>query len=392
MVIAHVLSSFGMGGQERMALELARSQRAAGHTVLAISLAGGPEGPHAESFRACGARVYTVPKRPGGFDVGLPFRLAAVLRRESARIVHTHNPQPLIYGALGARLARAAIVHTKHGANPDLLRRRALRRGAAALVDAYVAVSKPTAAIARRHRECAPTKLRVITNGVEVERYTQSSEARSALRRAFGIPEDAWVIGTVGRLAPEKDHELLIRAVEPLLCERCWLVIVGDGPQAAELRDLVERMPARRFVRLTGARDDVDRLLSVFDVFALSSSTEGLPLVVPEAMAAGLPVVSTAVGGLPDVVHEGRTGYLVRPNDEHALRAALRALQDDPERARAMGQLARQVAEEQYSALRMARDYMGLYESVLKKKRSARRRSLRPPFALLLNGKRQAPA
>jgi glycosyltransferase involved in cell wall biosynthesis len=391
MVIAHVLSSFGMGGQERMALELARAQRSAGHTVLAISLAPEPEGPHGAGFRACGARVYTVAKRRRGFDSTLPLRIAKVLRREGARVVHTHNPQPLIYGALAGRLSRAGVVHTKHGANPDSFRRRALRRAAASLVDAYVAVSRPTAEVARRHGECAPTKLRVIANGVDVGRYTPNAAARNELRRAFGIPAEAWVVGTVGRLAPEKDHELLVRAVEPLLGDRFWLVIVGDGPQAGELRDLVERMPAGRFVRLTGGRDDVERLLSAFDVFALSSSTEGLPMVVPEAMAAALPIVSTAVGGVPDVVEEGRTGHLVRPNDEHELRNALRSLCEDTDHARVMGEYAREVAGELYSAARMARDYMALYESVLKRQRM-RRRSRRPPFRMLLDLKREATA
>ena len=391
MVIAHVLSSFGMGGQERMALELARAQRSAGHTVLAISLAPEPEGPHGAGFRACGARVYTVAKRRRGFDATLPLRIAAVLRREGARVVHTHNPQPLIYGALAGRLSRAGVVHTKHGVNPDSFRRRALRRAAASLVDAYVAVSRPTAEVARRHRECAATKLCVIANGVDVGRYAPSTEARSELRRAFGIPAEAWVVGTVGRLAPEKDHELLVRAAEPLLGDRFWLVIVGDGPQAGELRDLIERMPAGRFVRLTGSRDDVERLLSAFDVFALSSSTEGLPLVVPEAMAAALPIVSTAVGGLPDVLEEGRTGHLVRPNDEQGLRNALRSLSEDKDHARVMGEYAREVAGELYSAARMARDYMTLYESVLKKQRT-RRRTRAPQFRWLLDPKREAPA
>src|SRR6188474_2395130 len=136
MHIAHVLSSFGLGGQERMAVDLARAQRASGHRVMAVSLAPPPEGPLAETFLEAGVKALTVAKRPG-FDVTLPIRLGQLFVREGVEVVHTHNPQPLIYGAPAGRLAGAALIHTKHGRNPDSLRRRLLRRAAAQLVDAY---------------------------------------------------------------------------------------------------------------------------------------------------------------------------------------------------------------------------------------------------------------
>jgi hypothetical protein len=136
MIIAHVLSSFGTGGQERVAVELADAQVALGHDVIAISLAPEPDGPEAERFRAAGARTRTLPKRERGPDPGLVRRLAALLVREGASVVHTHNPQPLIYGAPAARLVGATVVHTKHGANPDRGRRRLVRRLAGHLCDA----------------------------------------------------------------------------------------------------------------------------------------------------------------------------------------------------------------------------------------------------------------
>src|SRR5262245_40884676 len=110
MIIAHVLSSFGLGGQERVALDLASRQRAAGHFVVAVSLAAPPEGPLADAFRDAGVRAATVPKG-GGVDTSLPVRLAGFLRDERVEVVHTHNPHALIYGAPAAGLARAALVH-----------------------------------------------------------------------------------------------------------------------------------------------------------------------------------------------------------------------------------------------------------------------------------------
>ena len=117
MIIAHVLSSFGVGGQERVALDLAAAQRARGHTVIAVSLAPPPEGPLADEFRAVGAEVIDVPKGPGT-DLTLVPRLAWALKRRQVEVVHSHNPLPLIYGAPAARLCGAVAIHSKHGVNP----------------------------------------------------------------------------------------------------------------------------------------------------------------------------------------------------------------------------------------------------------------------------------
>jgi glycosyltransferase involved in cell wall biosynthesis len=353
-----------MGGQERVALDLAIQQRASGHHVLAVSLAPGPEGPLAADFRLHEAVVGSVPKG-NGFDPSLFGRLAKWFRRERVDVVHTHNPQPLIYGAPGGKLARAAVVHTKHGANPDAPRRLWLRRAAARFVDAYVAVSDITAETARRNRDCAPGKLRVISNGIDLSRFHPDDQARREVRAELGISEDAWVMGTVGRLAPEKDQALLLRAMEPLLGEGVHVVVVGSGPEEGRLHAIAESMRERRSVHLVGARRDVPRLLSALDVFALSSKTEGLPLVIPEAMAAGLPIVSTAVGGIPNVVDEGETGWLVPAGDVGALRRRIAEVAADRALARQCGGRARQVALQRYSAERMARDYMALYASVL---------------------------
>ena len=361
MVIAHILSSFGTGGQERVALDLAVGQRAAGHRVLAVSLAPPPDGPLAAEFAAAGIPTVTVPKHEG-FDALLPRRLAKVLRREQVLLVHTHNPQPLIYGAPAARLAHARAIHTKHGANPDGGRRLWLRRAAGWLCDAVVAVSETTAEVARQNKEVARDRLHVVANGIDLSRFGPDAAARAAVRAELGIPNDAWLMGTVGRLAPEKDQALLLRAAAPLVSERCWLVIVGDGSEAAALREQAAPM---KFVRFAGVRKDVPRILAALDVFVLSSRTEGLPLVIPEAMATGLPVVSTAVGGIPGVVEDGVTGLLVPAGDEAALRAALARLAGERTLGENLGSRGRERALARFSAQRMVNEYMALYEQIL---------------------------
>jgi glycosyltransferase involved in cell wall biosynthesis len=364
MIIAHVLSSFGMGGQERVALDLARGQLAAGHRVLAISLAAPPEGPHADNFRRASVSVYTVPKGPG-LDLNLARRLRRLFAQERVELVHTHNPHAMIYGAPAGRLAGGAVVHSKHGANPDTRKRRWLRRIASQFVDAYVAVSPTTAEIARRDHDCAPRKLHMIPNGIDLASFAADPGARRAVRQEFGINENARVVGTVGRLAPEKNQKLLIEALSPVLSESVVLMIVGSGPESERLQNLSAGLPNGKHVIFTGARPDAARLLNAFDIFALSSLTEGLPLVIPEAMATGLPVVSTAVGGIPDVIEDDQTGFLVPSADATRLRDKLVVLIQDGERCRRLGTRAREVAHGRYGAERMLHDYMQLYVEVL---------------------------
>jgi glycosyltransferase involved in cell wall biosynthesis len=356
--IVHVLSSYGVGGQERVALDLAIGQKQRGHEVSVLSLATEPDGAMAAEFTQAGISVGRVPKY-GGLDPTLVPRLARELHRRKIDVVHTHNPLPLIYGAPAARLVGAAAIHTKHGVNPGSRGHRMLRRAAGRLTHAFVAVSDTTEAQAREQHDAPLRKLHTIPNGIRLDRYAPDLEARAAARVELGLG-DAWVIGTVGRLDDYKNQSLLVRAMAPHLSSTVRLVIVGDGESRPEVESAIASLPDPRWVVMTGRRMDVPKLVHAFDVFALSSKSEGLPLVVPEAMAASLPIIATAVGGLPSVVDEGVTGMLV-PVDQDALSAALGRLIGDHELARTMGAKARVVALARYSHDRMVDAYLALY-------------------------------
>jgi len=363
--VVHILSSFGMGGQERVAFDLAVSQVRAGCQVTVLSLAPPPDGPLAAELRDAGIGVDRVARPRPGVDPILVLRLARWLRGHRVQLVHTHNRMALIYGAPAAALARAAVVHTKHGNNPRGGTRLVAGNLAARLVDAFVAVSPETAAFARKRREVNERRLMVISNGIELGRFHPAPAARDRVRSELAIPGDAWVFGTVGRIATEKNHALLVRALAPLLGPGARLVIAGDGPLRAELTELVKTLGVGSFIHLLGARRDVPDVLNALDAFVMSSDTEGLPLVVLEAMATGLPVLSTAVGGIPTVLDQGQTGFLVPAGDEAALRERARQLRDDPAASRASGALARSAAVTRFSAERMQREYLELYARVL---------------------------
>jgi glycosyltransferase involved in cell wall biosynthesis len=332
----------------------------------------------AAEYQARGIDIVRVHKKPGGVDAALWLKLATALRRRRADIVHTHNPPPLIYGAPASRLARARCVHTKHGANAMAGRRRLLARAAARFCDAFVAVSATTEAEARRDGDVDPRKLSTIENGIDLSRFVPSDDERRATRAAvraeLGLPADAFVVGTVGRLVREKNQPLLVRAMAPLVSAHARLVVVGDGPERPALEAARAELGERaRFVHALGARGDVPRLLTAFDVFALSSDSEGLPLVVIEAMAAALPVVSTAVGGIPAVIVDTRdgkngaaaTGFLAPRGDAAALGAALERLAATPSLGVSCGEEGRRRALARYSADRMVNDYFAIYERIL---------------------------
>jgi len=359
--IAQVVSSLHTGGAERIALLIAERLIRRGHRVVVISLEEPRSGGLAEEYEACGARIVRMDKTLNVLDRTLAMRLYSLFRKERFDVVHTHNPLPLIYAALAGRASGARAVHTKHGPHADSQLRLMLRRIGAAATHHFVAVSDATAAFSQTLYEVVPWKLKVIQNGTDLARFQPDAEARARTRRAIGIPPDAFVFGTVARMAAVKNQALLVRAAAPLLGPRVRLVLVGDGAERERTEALARDCSVSAFVHFTGETREVPRYLAAFDVFALSSDSEGLPLSLAEAMSVGLPMVSTAVGGVPLVVDEGETGLLSPKGDEGALRASLARMEADREMVRLMGIRAREVANARYSADRMVDEYLALY-------------------------------
>ncbi|MBX3221829.1 MAG: glycosyltransferase [Labilithrix sp.] len=355
MRVIEVVLSLGIGGQERLVARIARALHERGHEMHVVSLT--PGGALREELG--GVSVHDVPKRDG-FDRTLHARLWRLFRRLRPDVVHTHNAAPLVYAAPAARAALVRpVVHTKHGdfRYPSATLR--LARAASRTVTHFVAVSSETAAAAERTERPPRARLSVIENGIPLDAFGPDAEVRAAVRRELGLPDDALVVGSVGRLVPDKDYPLLVRAMTGLLSERVRLVLVGDGQARPEIEAAIDAS-VRPFVLFAGARQDVPRLLSAFDVFASSSRTEGLPLAIPEAMTSRLPIVATAVGGVPSIVPES-AGILVAHDDPGALREALRGLIDDRATRETMGARGRSYALERFGEEKMLTQYLALY-------------------------------
>lgn len=368
--ICHVVLSLDVGGLERVVLRLLSRLDRSRWTPVVVAL--DEPGALAGGLGRLGIPL-RVMGRGAGLDADLAVRLSALLRQEGARLVHTHNTAAHLYGSIAAHLARGRdegrgprVVHTKHGRNqPDLPRHVLVNRLASALSDRIVAVSNDAATVALEIERVRRDKVVTIGNGVDTQEYRPAADAASA-RAALGTPAGGFHVGCVARLAAIKDHRTLLEAFARLRSARpdAHLTLVGDGPERAALEERAARLGVGGAVTFAGVQANVAPLLAAFDVFALSSLSEGISLTLLEAASAGLAVVATRVGGNGEVVVDGETGLLVPPADPAALAEALAAIAARPDRA-AMGRAGRTLVERQFSVERMARAYATLYAEVL---------------------------
>jgi glycosyltransferase involved in cell wall biosynthesis len=278
-------------------------------------------------------------------------------RATGIAIVHTCDFYANVFGLPAGALARVPVrIGSRRELNPDKsLSKIALQRASYAAADRVVANSS-AAARRLRHEGVPAAKIRVIPNGVAMERFTATADA-SARRRII----------TVANLRREKAHEVLIEAAVPLVASHPGLefVIVGDGPRKEELTASVRNRGLAASFSFLGQRDDVPALLASADIFVLPSRSEASPNGVIEAMAAGLPVVAAATGGLPEIVEHDKTGFLVAPDDVRGFVDATERLLKDPELSKQLGRAARASIASRYSFDRMVHAFEDLYVSEL---------------------------
>ncbi len=348
MRVAHVVQGLDMGGLEKMLLDFAKFHDRGRFELRFFSIAG--RGVVADLLEAEGYGIGAVDKPPGLRPTAIP-RLAGMLRRAAVDVVHTHNDNALFYGVPAARLAGVRrIIHTRHLFEP---RSRALGYaiGAATrLIGTIACVSADTARVALRHGEPA-NKLRVVLNGIDFGRHPPR----------YGDP--AGPIVTVGRLSEQKDIATLLRALAIAKTKGSIVrsEILGDGPLRGDLEALARNLGIADQVAFRGVVNTVPDVLAGSSLFVLPSIDEGLSLAIMEAMATGLPVLTTAVGGNPEVVADGETGRLVPARDPQALADAMLAMLADPAALAAMGRAGRQRIERHFDVARTVADYERLY-------------------------------
>ncbi|MBN8481974.1 MAG: glycosyltransferase, partial [Xanthomonadales bacterium] len=329
MNICHVVENLDRGGLERAVIDLAAAQVARGHRVHILCLF--ERGQLADEAEGFGVPVRACRKR-AGIDLGVLWRLRGALRDAAAEILHTHNATAHYHAtaaAFGLRLRRRVSTRHGMGALDTTSRREALFRRSMPFTDAVATVCEAARAELARGSALPVDKLVAVPNGIRVERFAPADHAsRAALRAELGLPAGTGVFGTVGRLNPVKDHAGLVLAFAEVRQAGidAALVIAGDGALRGELETLVVAKGLAGRVFLLGDRSDVAQLLRGFDVFVLSSLSEGYSIALLEACASALPIVATHVGGNAEIVRDGINGLLVPPRDRGALAASMRAL------------------------------------------------------------------
>ena len=352
--VCHVSMCLLTGGLERLLVEFGRNRDGERFETSFVALDG--IGVPAEELLVQGHHVECVTDVATG-KLGRLRRLVHIFRDGQFDVVHTHNTLAHFYGAFAARLAGVpVVVNTQHGRGCGQSWKAKLQfRMANRLTDRVVGVSEDAAELCRQDDARSADRTVALLNGVDLDRFEYCGPANQ--RTAI----------SVARLSPEKDFATLLRATWILIKDNpdFRLKIVGDGGERQKLEQLSEELNLTNHVEFLGERSDVSQLLPQAGFFVSSSRTEGISLTLLEAMAVGLPVVATRVGGNPEIVVEGKTGRLVQPQSPEALALAMRDLLKDQEGWPVFGELARQRVEQHFNVRNMVRQYEDLYRELL---------------------------
>jgi sugar transferase (PEP-CTERM/EpsH1 system associated) len=372
-LIVHVVHHFDVGGLENGMVNLINRIPDDRYRHAVVCMRGHSD--YSRRIRNPDVRFIALDKKPGK-DFGVYRRMARVMRELRPAIVHTRNLSALEGQFVAAWCGVPARVHGEHGRDVfDLHGRNVkynlLRKLARPLVHRYIALSRDLQQWLIDTVGVQPARIAQIYNGVDIERFRPRTGARGESGPPGFAGEDSIVIGSVGRMAAVKDFPTLVRAflnviaARPALRARLRLAIIGEGQSRAACQALADQAGARDIVWLPGERADVPELMRGFDLFVLPSLGEGISNTILEAMASGLPVIATRVGGNPELVEEGVTGHLISPGSPGELAQALLDYADDPARLAHEGAAARARVEASFSMDAMVRGYLGVYDEVL---------------------------
>jgi glycosyltransferase involved in cell wall biosynthesis len=365
--LAYVVNSLNPGGTEKLVVEMSLAFRAEFEVVV---LCLDEPGLWAEDLRSEGIPVHCLWRQPGR-DLAVSFRLANYFRRLDVRIVHAHQTTPWFYAALSRLLhSEPRLLFEEHGRffpevrnSMRILVNRFLVRK---LTHRFVAVSQDICERLRKYEGLGGEAIEVIYNGARPDPLLGPGE-REALRSELGFTTGSFVVGTVGRFDPIKNLPMLVAGLARVSREVDVLrgLLVGDGPVFPEIRSLVQKAGLQDRVKLTGFRTDARRLIGCMDLFVLSSFSEGTSMALLEAMMAGVPVAVTGVGGNPEVVLDGETGWVVPSNAVDALAAAILECVSNARKRRETAAAGKRRFEDQFTFDRMIENYGKQYRMLL---------------------------
>ncbi len=311
-------------------------------------------------------------------DLKALFTLYRLIRLERPHVVHTHTAKAGFVGRLAAWLTGVpVVVHTFHGhvlrgyySPPKTWLMRRMEWFLALLTDRIIAVSEQVKKDLVEYGVASAKKITVIPLGLDLEPYLNGQAHTGDFRRELGLDGGTKLVGIVGRIFPIKNHRLFLDAASQVAANEnaTRFLIVGDGILRTEMENYARELGISDRVIFTGWRRDLPRIYADLNVLVVSSDNEGTPVSAIEAMASGVPVVGTRVGGLPDLIADGDNGYIVPPRNPEALAEAIRRLLQDPELASRMGRAGRAMTKERFTVKRLITDTESLYLQLLKER------------------------
>jgi glycosyltransferase involved in cell wall biosynthesis len=324
------------------------------------------EGWLSSQLKHCGLEVFIVPQHRS-FDFIWLRRLGHLVYEEKVDLIHAHEFTMNTYGCIASVMAKIPMVATVHGRNyyTEKLRRRLAYRFVSRR-SSMIAVSKGIKLFLIERAGIKEERVTVIYNGIDAKVYQQCKDP-DRVRKEFGINGRGPVIGTLGNLYPVKGHTYLLRAAREVVrfFPKATFLIAGRGALLDHLQEEAAKLNIQQNVKFLGFREDIPQLLQVMDLFVLPSLSEGLPVSLLEAMAAGKPVIATQVGGNPEVVIEAETGFLVPAGDPVSLSERIISLLRNPNLAERMGEAGRSRVEKDFGLNAMLEKYQQIYEDSL---------------------------
>ena len=372
-LIVHVIHRLGVGGLENGLINLLNRMPVDRYRHAIVCLQGYSD--FSKRLKRDDVMIYDIAKQDG-HDFGAYLRLFRLFRTLRPAVVHTRNLSALESQVIAALAGVRTRVHGVHGRDTyDLYgenrKYNLLRRMIRPFVSHYIAVSRDLQHWLIETIGVSPERVSQIYNGVDTRRF-HPAPRENAVPAEF-LQSDSIVIGSVGRMAAVKDFPTLVHAflrlleLAPELHDRLRLLIVGDGESRRTCMSLLEQHGASQHAWLPGERNDIPKLMAAMDIFVLPSLGEGISNTILEAMATGLPVVATRVGGNPELVRTGVTGQLVPPADTEAMAQALLVYVRQPELRAQHGHAARIIIDREFSPDAMTEGYLSVYDHVLKK-------------------------
>lgn len=382
MNVLHIISSGGMYGAEAVILNMSRTLNESSHrSVLGVFFnAANPNLQLHEAALQEGIESHLI-SCAGQIDLTVASSIRRLAAQTKADVIHAHGYKADVYVFFALRTSKIPFVSTCHTwiDNDRLVRiygivdRLVLRKYKRIVAVSQEVKQQLLSAGVREH------KINLIRNGIDLRPF---NGAIPSLRDAFE-PDGYLIVGLIGRLSKEKGIDIFLQAASRIVVDfpQAKFVVIGDGPDRDKLNSMIDELKLREHASLLGRRDDMPSVYASLDVMVSSSRQEGLPMAILEGMASGLPLVATAVGEVPSVVLDGRTGVIVPAEDIDLLTSAISNLLQSAARRKQLGTAARELVEEEFSADRMTSEYIRVYEEAIAACEDREARPHQSPFS-----------